>query len=29
MTDFHERGFREEVKPLILRDNAIRLLKLG
>lgn len=28
MKDFHEAGFREEVKPLILKENAIRLLGL-
>ncbi|WP_085316629.1 amidohydrolase family protein [Derxia lacustris] len=29
MKDFDEAGFRDEVKPLILKDNAVRLLKLG
>ena len=29
MKDFHESGFREEVKPLILKDNAVRLLGLA
>jgi predicted TIM-barrel fold metal-dependent hydrolase len=28
MKDFDEAGFRDEVKPLILKDNAARLLKL-
>ncbi|HXD08182.1 MAG TPA: amidohydrolase family protein, partial [Burkholderiaceae bacterium] len=28
MTDFHEAGFRDEVKPLILKGNAVRLLAL-
>ncbi|HUL66000.1 MAG TPA: amidohydrolase family protein [Burkholderiaceae bacterium] len=27
--DFDEAGFRDEVKPLILKSNAMRLLKLG
>jgi hypothetical protein len=27
--DFDEAGFREDVKPLILKENAVRLLKLG
>jgi len=27
--DFEEAGFRAEVKPLILKSNAVRLLKLG
>jgi hypothetical protein len=27
--DFREAGFRPEVQPLILKDNAVRLLKLG
>ena len=29
MKDFDEAGFRDEVKPLILKSNAMRLLKLG
>jgi predicted TIM-barrel fold metal-dependent hydrolase len=29
MKDFENAGFREEVKPLILKENAIRLLGLG
>ena len=29
MKDFDEAGFRDEVKPLILKDNAVRLLGLG
>jgi predicted TIM-barrel fold metal-dependent hydrolase len=29
MRDFDEAGFRDEVKPLILKDNAVRLLGLG
>jgi predicted TIM-barrel fold metal-dependent hydrolase len=29
MKDFREAGFRPEVHPLILKDNAVRLLKLG
>lgn len=29
MRDFAEAGFREEVKPLILKENAVRLLGLG
>ncbi len=28
MKDFDEAGFRDEVKPLILKENAARLLKL-
>jgi predicted TIM-barrel fold metal-dependent hydrolase len=28
MTDFAEAGFKPEVHPLILKDNAVRLLKL-
>jgi predicted TIM-barrel fold metal-dependent hydrolase len=28
MKDFEEAGFRDEVKPLILKENAVRLLKL-
>jgi predicted TIM-barrel fold metal-dependent hydrolase len=29
MKDFEEAGFRPDVKPLILKDNAVRLLKLA
>jgi predicted TIM-barrel fold metal-dependent hydrolase len=29
MKDFDEAGFRDEVKPLILKGNAMRLLGLG
>jgi hypothetical protein len=29
MKDFEQAGFRDEVKPLILKANAVRLLKLG
>ena len=29
MKDFREAGFKPEVQPLILRENAVRLLKLG
>jgi len=29
MKDFREAGFRPEVQPLILKDNAVRLLKLA
>jgi predicted TIM-barrel fold metal-dependent hydrolase len=29
LKDFAEAGFRDEVKPLILKENAIRLLRLG
>ncbi|MEK8028336.1 amidohydrolase family protein [Pseudaquabacterium rugosum] len=29
MKDFSEAGFRPEVQPLILKDNAMRLLRLG
>jgi hypothetical protein len=29
MKDFDEGGFRDEVKPLILKQNAVRLLKLA
>jgi predicted TIM-barrel fold metal-dependent hydrolase len=29
MKDFKEAGFREEVMPLILKDNAARLLRLS
>ena len=28
MKDFAEAGFRDEVRPLILKENAIRLLRL-
>ena len=28
MKDFEEAGFKEEVKPLILKENAIRMLGL-
>jgi predicted TIM-barrel fold metal-dependent hydrolase len=28
LADFEKAGFRDEVKPLILKDNAIRLLEL-
>ncbi|MBN1240189.1 MAG: amidohydrolase [Gammaproteobacteria bacterium] len=28
LSDFEEAGFRDEVRPLILKENAIRLLKL-
>jgi len=28
LADFEQRGFRDEVRPLILRENAIRLLGL-
>ena len=28
LSDFEQAGFRDEVRPLILRENAIRLLKL-
>jgi predicted TIM-barrel fold metal-dependent hydrolase len=28
MKDFDEAGFKPEVKPLILKDNAVRLLGL-
>ncbi|MFI5156183.1 MAG: amidohydrolase family protein [Chitinophagales bacterium] len=28
LKDFEDAGFREEVKPLILKENAIRMLKL-
>jgi predicted TIM-barrel fold metal-dependent hydrolase len=28
MKDFDEAGFKEEVKPLILKENAIRMLGL-
>ncbi|MEY3273397.1 MAG: hypothetical protein RLZZ341_2298, partial [Pseudomonadota bacterium] len=27
--DFDEAGFKDKVKPLILKDNAMRLLRLG
>ena len=29
MKDFDEAGFKDKVKPLILKDNAVRLLGLG
>lgn len=29
MQDFEQAGFRDEVKPLILKQNALRLLRLG
>jgi hypothetical protein len=29
MKDFAEAGFKPEVQPLILKENAIRALKLG
>ena len=29
MKDFDEAGFKDKVKPLILKDNAMRLLGLG
>ena len=29
MSDFEQGGFRDEVKPLILKENAKRLLGLG
>ena len=29
MKDFDEAGFKDEVKPLILKENAKRLLKLA
>ena len=29
MKDFEEAGFKDKVKPLILKENAKRLLKLG
>ncbi len=28
LADFEEAGFRDEVKPLILKENAVRLLRL-
>jgi len=28
LADFEQAGFKEEVKPLILKENAIKLLKL-
>lgn len=28
MKDFEEAGFKEEVKPLILKENAMRMLDL-
>jgi uncharacterized protein len=27
--DFDEAGFKDEVKPLILKENAIKMLKLN
>ena len=29
LKDFEEAGFKDEVKPLILKANAVRLLNLG
>ncbi|MET0506802.1 MAG: amidohydrolase family protein, partial [Burkholderiaceae bacterium] len=29
LKDFAEAGFRDDVRPLILKDNAMRLLELG
>ena len=29
MKDFDEAGFKDRVKPLILKDNAMRLLRMG
>ena len=29
LTDFEQAGFKDEVRPLILKENAIRLLELG
>ena len=29
LTDFAQAPFRDEVRPLILKDNAVKLLKLG
>ncbi|HEY2657485.1 MAG TPA: amidohydrolase family protein, partial [Solirubrobacteraceae bacterium] len=29
LADFEKLPIRDEVKPLVLRENAIRLLKLG
>jgi hypothetical protein len=29
MKDFADAGFKPEVQPLILKENAIRALKLG
>jgi predicted TIM-barrel fold metal-dependent hydrolase len=29
LADFEAAGFKDDVKPLILKDNAVRLLKLG
>jgi predicted TIM-barrel fold metal-dependent hydrolase len=29
LADFDKAGFRDEVKPLILKDNAAKLLKLA
>ena len=28
LSDFEEAGFRDEVRPLILKDNAVRMLGL-
>jgi predicted TIM-barrel fold metal-dependent hydrolase len=28
LKDFEDAGFKEEVKPLILKENAIRMLNL-
>jgi len=29
LADFEAAGFKDDVKPPILKDNAVRLLKLG
>jgi predicted TIM-barrel fold metal-dependent hydrolase len=29
LADFEQAGFRDDVRPLILKENAVRLLKLG
>ena len=29
LADFEQAGFRDEVRPLILKENAVRLLGLG
>jgi predicted TIM-barrel fold metal-dependent hydrolase len=29
MKDFEAAGFKDEVKPLILKENAIKMLKLS
>ena len=29
LEDFEEAGFKDEVRPLILKENAVRLLGLG